>query len=99
MILGDCEKTNCQDIADAYGTELKSDVLQLTHHGFNGACFDINKLVDPDICLWACDGFRFECDVRNLGTADAYLFNRYLRDKAIKNREHYHSDTTVTLEV
>ena len=99
MILGDCEKTNCQDIADAYGTELKSDVLQLTHHGFNGACFDINKLVDPEICLWACDGFRFECDARNLGTTDAYLFNRYLRDKSIKKREHYHSDTTVTLEV
>ncbi len=99
MILGDCEKTNCQDIADAYGEELKSDVLQLTHHGFNGACFDINKLVDPDICLWACDGFRFECDARNLGTADGYLFNRYLRDRAIKKREHYHSDTTIVLKV
>lgn len=99
MILGDCEKTNCQDIADAYGAELKSDILQLTHHGFNGACFDINKLVDPEICLWACDGFRFECDVRNLGTADGYLFNRYLRDRSIKKREHYYSDTTVTLEV
>ena len=99
MILGDCEKTNCQDIADAYGAELKSDVLQLTHHGFNGACFDINKLIDPDICLWACDGFRFECDARNLGTTDAYLFNRYLRDRSIKKREHYYSDTTVTLEV
>lgn len=99
MMLGDCEKNICQRMSDCYGKELKSDILQLTHHGSNGACLDINYLVDPDICLWAIDGYRFSTDERMMGKADGYAFNRILRDKSVRVREHYHCDETVTLKV
>lgn len=99
MMLGDCEKNICQRMSDCYGKELKSDILQLTHHGSNGGCLDINYLVDPDICLWAIDGYRFSTDERMLGKADGYAFNRILRDKSTGVRKHYHCDETVTLKV
>ncbi len=97
MILGDCEKSLCRQMAKAYGDYLKSDILQLTHHGFNGACLEINRAIDPDICLWACSKTKFETDPRTLGTEKGYDFNAYLRDESIKKREHYHSSQTATV--
>lgn len=64
---GDCDPIQCQFLADNYGGSLKCDVLQLTHHGFNGATEQFYRLADPDICLWACDRMRFEKDGRCLG--------------------------------
>lgn len=97
-ILGDAEVALCQYMADVYGTVLKSDMLQLTHHGFNGAVLDLYKYIDPDICFWPVDENRFLTDGRCLGTiTEEYIFNLWLRDDTIKKREHYHSSTTTTI--
>lgn len=100
MLLGDCEKELCQFMADVYGEELKSDILQLSHHGYNGACLDLYRYIDPDICFWASDEYRFYNDPRCLGTASGYDFNAWLRDDSIRRREHYHTsaDTTIALQ-
>lgn len=97
LILGDCEKTMCQWMADAYGEEMKSDILQLTHHGFNGACMDLYQYVDPDICFWPVDQDRYENDERCVGIQSGYEFNVWIRDDTIKVREHYTASETVTL--
>ena len=97
MMMGDCDPILCQFMADVYGRELKSDILQLSHHGFNGACMDLNQAIDPDICFWACDKTRFETDKRCLGTAHHYEFNFWLRDESVKHREHYHSTESHTV--
>lgn len=67
LFLGDCDPMQCRFLADNYGESLKCDVLQLTHHGFNGAIEELYRLADPDICLWVCDRMRFEKDGRCLG--------------------------------
>ena len=85
--------------ADCFGSELKADILQLSHHGFNGACLDLYKAIDPDICFWACDVTRFDTDGRCLGTINGYDFNKWLRDDSVKVRRHYHSSTTTTIEL
>ena len=97
MILGDCEKSLCQQMADTFGDYLKSDLLQLTHHGANGACLDLYQRIDPDICFWACSGSKFEGDERMLGTKTGYEFNAYIRDPDIKVRAHYHSGVTTVI--
>ena len=98
-LLNDCDNPITQIIADAYGTALKSDIVQVAHHGANGGCIDVYKYTDPDDCIWAIDSYRMENDGRMMGTADGYIFNRYLRDRSIKKRTHHSCDTTVTLEV
>ena len=99
LLLGDCERELCQFMADVYREELKSDILQLTHHGYNGACLDLYQYIDPDICFWASDEYRFLNDPRCLGTAAGYEFNAWIRDDSIRHREHYHcsADTTIPL--
>jgi len=96
-VLGDAERSLCQQMADAYGSSLKSDILSLSHHGFNGACLDLYKCVNPDVCFWPVDGYRFMTDPRCLGTEHGYDFNAWLRNDAIKVREHYAADETKTI--
>ena len=104
-VLGDAEAPLCKEIAEIYGAELKSDILQLSHHGFNGGCLELYKYIDPDICFWACDPYRFETDKRCLGTRTGYDFNAWIRDDTVnaetgtRPREHYCSDVTTTITV
>ncbi len=97
MVLGDCEASLCQQMADTYGEELKSDILQLSHHGFNGACIDLYQYIDPAICFWACDDYRFWTDGRCLGTQGGYYFNYWLRNDSVRQREHYTANVTTTI--
>lgn len=99
MILGDCEKTLCQQMADVYGEELKSDILQLSHHGVNGACVDLYRLIDPEVCFWAISQEKYENDPRCLGTLKGYEFNGYIRDESIRVRRHYASSTTTVIQL
>lgn len=98
-LLGDCDRPITQIIADAYGTALKSDIVQVAHHGANGGCIDVYKYTDPDDCIWAIDGYRLENNPWMTGTADGYIYNRYLQDQTIKKRRHHCCDTTVILDV
>ena len=99
MILADSEKTLCQQMADTFGDYLKSDMLQLAHHGSNGACLDLYKRIDPDVCFWACSKTSYETNPKQLGTAEGFEFNAYIRDASIRVREHYHNSmiTVITL--
>lgn len=38
-------------LSQRYGAYLKSDILQVTHHGFNGGSEECYRLVDPSVCL------------------------------------------------
>ncbi len=95
LVLGDSEKTPCRQITAIYGSYLKSDVLQPSHHGFNGAVLELYQAIDPSICLWPVDGVRFAEDPRCLGTSSSYSFNDFLRNQG--DRKHYHASKTVTL--
>ncbi len=91
MVLGDCESDICHQLFYKYGKYLKSDILQPTHHGANGGSTDLNTAVDPDICLWSIDAWRFHNDARMLGFQRGYEYNWVLRNDEFKVREHYHS--------
>ena len=97
MILGDCMHTACRNIAETYGDYLKSDVLQLAHHGLIGGNKRLYKFIDPDICLWATSKARFEGKLP--GQAYQYClgegeldYNAWIRDDSIKKRAHHHND-------
>jgi hypothetical protein len=96
MVMGDAENTICRELVEIYGLELDCDIVQLTHHGFNGACNEIYPLMSPEICFWACDPYRFETDARCLGTRSGFTFNKWVRDNVSK---HYTSEVTTTIEI
>lgn len=60
-------------LADRYGTYLKCDMVQLTHHGYCGGAKREYRLMNPSVCLAPV------CEEQCLSTIDFYYdFNKYL---------------------
>jgi len=97
MVLGDCEVSLNQQMAETYGSVLKSDIMQIVHHGANGAYLELYQLIDPEICLWPCSTWAFETNPQQLGTQSGYGFNAWIRDNTVKQRTHYLGDVTTTI--
>ncbi|MBR6728059.1 MAG: hypothetical protein IKM08_07670 [Clostridia bacterium] len=74
--------------------------VQPTHHGANGGSTDLNTVIDPDICLWTVDAWRFHTDGRMLGFQRGYEYNWVLRNDEFKVRQHYHNseDTEIFMD-
>ena len=108
LVLGDAYPTITEFTRDAYGDALESDILQLAHHGFEGSGMtpDFYSLIDPQICFWPCDQFRFLSDSRNLGSSvvgSTFYMNWWLRNKPWTRgsesgtREHYTASYQTTV--
>ncbi len=103
MFLGDCMCLECRDMAYMYGDYLKSDILQVTHHGLIGGDRFLYEKIDADICLWPVNeksflgqsGSKFQWCLGE-GGCD---YNAYLRDERIKKRMHYHGEKMITIEI
>lgn len=52
MQLGDCGPETSQVVLYLYGKSLKSDIVQVAHHGFKGASALLYKRIDADVALW-----------------------------------------------
>ena len=92
---GDSESQLCKWMADTYGEYLKSDILTLTHHGYNGGDMDFYRYIDPDICIWPTSMENFEYHT------SLFDYNRYLRNISGYNgrdRAHHLQDQETTYE-
>lgn len=96
VFLGDSERSNCRFMAEAYGTYLKSDILQVTHHGVNGGSLDLYQAIDPEICFWAIDERRFLTHPQIRGER-AWDYNKWILDDTVRARTHYHTSKTATI--
>lgn len=58
---GDIEKQASAIIVAAWGDYVKSDYLQLAHHGWtNGGSWDLYRRIMPTVAFWASDDTDFE---------------------------------------
>ena len=103
---GGDDKRN-QWLLDNYSAEeLKSDVMQVIHHGLKGGYLPLYQAVDPDICLWPAPMDRFygwydpDGD-GNYAEHEQWCtdadFNKWLRNDTIKERKHYHHTEQTTI--
>ena len=107
LVLGDSEKGMCSQMSSIYGDYLESDILQLSHHGLNGATLGIYQNIDPIICFWAIDEQRFLEDPKCLGTqSSSYEFNLWIRSTKWNRetgsqgaRNHFSASRTVTVRM
>ncbi|MBQ6839931.1 MAG: InlB B-repeat-containing protein, partial [Oscillospiraceae bacterium] len=96
VVTGDAEVETNKQAAKVLGDYLKSDILQVIHHGSNGGTTEFYNAVDPDICLWPCLDISFYHDLRHLGSYSGYAFNKVLRNG---QRTHYTTSSTNTVFV
>ena len=50
--LGDVRWEGSDIMSDRYGTWLNCDIVQVSHHGFDGGTSELYKLLNPKTCLW-----------------------------------------------
>ena len=54
MMLGDTETVGSSVLCRRYGGNLKSDIMQMAHHGYNGGSDALFRAVNPEVVLWPC---------------------------------------------
>lgn len=52
LILGDTGIKSSKKLLEIQKDKLKSDIVQMAHHGQNGATEELYKEISPTICLW-----------------------------------------------
>ena len=52
LFLGDIYHSSTRRLENAYAHDLTAEVVQMSHHGSQGAYFEFYKLVQPKVCLW-----------------------------------------------
>ena len=94
MITGDTDAGISSQMVGIFGDHLKSDILQLNHHGSNGGSLSFYRVVQPTVAFWACEDNRFLYDRQRLGTKPGFEFNKYIRETVAY---HYSGSTTHTI--
>lgn len=69
LFLGDTGVESSEKLIKNQGKNLKSDIVQMAHHGQNGATEELYKIVKPEICLWPTPDWLWKNDIN--GTEDS----------------------------
>lgn len=98
MVFGDTtQSVSNKIITPAYGDYIKSDILQVAHHGNRGGTLATYKAVDPDICLWTTDKTNFASHVK-MDDANKWLYASS-GNNGQRKRAHYNQSNTVTITI
>lgn len=79
LFLGDIQENGSKWLIENKKSELKSDFLQVSHHGFNGATKELYESIDFKTALFPCPDYEFENKKNS-------IVNSYILDKA---KEYY----------
>lgn len=81
LFLGDVQKEGSRILLDTQIKELKSDIVQVSHHGFNGATIELYKAISPKVALFPCPDYEFI--VKKDSQVNSYIINDLGIDKYI----------------
>lgn len=96
---GDSEAQLCKWMGETYGEDLKSDVLYLTHHGYNGGDVDFYRAIDPDICIWpTTQTNKLEYQANTQFPYNQYLINTHPMYPG-RDRVHHTQDVETIYEI
>ena len=80
-ILGDAQTTAAKIMAQMYGETLKSDIVQVAHHGGNGCTTELYELLAPRILIWPTDQANFEKQTAGTSSAANYVVDYKLANQ------------------
>ncbi len=85
LILGDMGETGSDEMVEMWGSYLKSDIMQMAHHGLPGGTVELYNTVDPTVVVMPTMGFchtkyfnefrYFQKDTTRAGQAFWWLYD------------------------
>ena len=70
LFLADAATSEGSRLKRAHGEYLKSDIVQMAHHGQGGVSQDVYTVIDPKMCLWPTPDWVFDDWNKNLQTLE-----------------------------
>ena len=77
LFLADAEAQTTKLLLNMYGSTLKSDIMQIAHHGYSGGSVDLYKKIDPDWSLWPTNQASFNQRAPGGGNGNAQTQNKW----------------------
>ena len=102
LILGDAGVKSSEKLLNTQKEELKSDIVQMAHHGQQGVTKELYKAVNPGICLWPTPKWLWNNDIGqgvNSGPWKTFETREWMQELNIK--KHYiakDGDITIKLK-
>ena len=62
LFLGDSGVEQGNELLKMHGDNLKSDMVQMSHHGQNGVSKEVYEAINPSACLWPTPKWLYEND-------------------------------------
>lgn len=76
--LGDIQTEGSNIVAGMYGSYLKTDIAQVSHHGYSGATVKLYKLLHPSTLLWPTSQANFVKQTAGTGTQSYHAVDYYI---------------------
>ena len=91
LFMADSDEAVSSRLVDIYGNTLKSDFMQVNHHGYSGATCELYDHVSPDYTLWTTSKIAFDKRISgekyefigNAVKSNKYIFDKLGRDRCI----------------
>ena len=102
LFLGDTGVESGEKLISTQKEKLKSDIVQVAHHGQNGANEDLYKEIQPKICLWPTPEWIWNNDNgegENTGPWKTFETRKWIEDLGVKqNIIEKDGDITITIK-
>lgn len=72
LFLGDTQTVSSGAMMEMYDTALKSDIVQVAHHGYDGASLEIYRQADPAMLLWPAQQSEVDSQTRDANSKTWY---------------------------
>ena len=80
LLTADSMGGGCAKMVSLYGDALKSDVLQINHHGHSGGTVSFFEKVDPTYALWTTSQNGFEERIDTVSNGNAWIRDNVLAE-------------------
>ena len=101
LILGDTGIQSSEKLINTQKDKLKSDIVQVAHHGQAGATEELYKLINPKICLWPTPTWLWNNDAgsgENTGSWKTFETRQWLENLNVQ-QNYIGKDGNVTIEI
>lgn len=79
MVLGDLQTAGAPRVAQAWGEYLKSDIMQMAHHGYYGGSVELYDYIRPRVILWPASN-SFFAQHRSISINETLLKRDYVEE-------------------
>ena len=101
LFLGDTGAKSGDKLLNTQKDKLKADILQIAHHGQNGAKETLYQAIKPEICLWPTPEWIWNNDNgegENTGPWTTFETRKWIEDLGVKQNIKKDGDQTIEVK-